>query len=455
MKKFLVFLVVIAVGLAGVAYYVSNGRRSSNSEDVFTFAPVEHGSLTESVGGSGMMQPRDVLIIMSKIPGSIVEIRGDFNQTVEEDQILLRLYDRDARLKLDHAEVAVKLAQKGTVFAQKQFNGARKVLDFYEKHPEVRSEKDYIKAQHDLEAAEAVLEAAHLKVDEAREVRKQAEHFLSLHVIRVPVVERTSEKGQHQEERINPQGTFAGSKRKYLVMDRKVSLNRNVGPAETTPLFTLVGDLDQMQLQAQVAEGDISKIKEGLAADFTVSAYSEGNVHFAGKVSQIRMMPVSELGAVFYRVIIDVENQRDGENGPWKLRPGMTASVDIITRKHDNRWKMPTSALSFQLEEQYLTEAARAKLARWENHKDRDQWKPVWVLGDQKKPWPVFVRLGGKNEDGKTGIRDAQYSEVLKWDPELKPAPDSAIPATIPRVIIGAPPAAKSGLFSNMPNIKL
>jgi HlyD family secretion protein len=208
-----------------------------------------------------------------------------------------------------------------------------------------------------------------------------------------------------------------------------------------------------MQLQAQIAEGDISKVREGMKADFTVSAYAEGNVHFSGTLSEVRLIPANELGAVFYRVVIDVANQKDG-TGAWKLRPGMTASVDIIRRKHDHAWKVPTSALNFQPDEQHLTDAARAKLAAWGRRTDRELWKPVWVLNEQKKPWPVFVRVGGTNKEGDEGIRDGQYTEVLEWDPELRPAPDPANEATYPKVINGTKAPPKGGLFSNMPNIK-
>src|SRR5262249_51658147 len=150
--------------------------------------------------------------------------------------------------------------------------------------------------------------AAELKMDEARQAQDLAELQLQLHTIRVPVVERSAGKGQPTQERIEADPTPDRPKRKYIVMDRKAVLGRNVSPTETTPLFILVSDLSQMQLQTQIAEGDISKVREGMKADFTVSAYAEGNVHFRGTLSEVRMMPANELGAVFYRVLIDVAN---------------------------------------------------------------------------------------------------------------------------------------------------
>src|SRR5262249_43969177 len=154
--------------------------------------------------------------------------------------------------------------------------------------------------------------------------------------------------------------------------------------------------------------------RPGQSATFTVYAYSEDDARFPGEVLQIRPMSTSTHGAVFYDTVIDVTNERDPKTEEWKLRPGMTAAVDIILRRHSSTWKMPTAALNFQLEEPYQTEAAKAKIARWQDRPDRDDWKLVWILDEHKKPWPIFVRIGGKNAAGETGIKDGQHNEVLE-----------------------------------------
>ena len=85
-------------------------------------------------------------------------------------------------------------------------------------------------------------------------------------------------------------------------------------------------------------------------------------------------------------------------------------------------------------------------MKRWPE-KDRDAWQVVWVLGQDSKPWPIFVRTGGKNAAGESGIRDVTHVEVLEWDPELKQTLNAEDATTYPRVIIGAP-REKGGLFS-------
>lgn len=456
MKKLLGLLAVVAIGLAGVAYWVSHSRHTANSEGAYTFARVERDPIVESISASGGITPRDVLVVGSPVSGRVTAIFADFNYTVEEGDVLLKLDDRLARQKLEDADLAVKEAEAAVRMAESNRDSARAAMDYLKSLENVGFKKERIDAQAKLDLGETALRLAQVKVDRAKNARQQAELGLDALTIKVPVVEqldRSAGKDHPGLGKVDVNDTPRREKRKYLVMDRKVRLNELIQPPGSGHLFTLVNDLAEVQLQAQVAEGDISKVQVGQQADFTVSAYSENDLHFKGTVSEVRMLPASELGAIFYKVLLHVPNQRDS-SGNWQLRPGMTASVDIIRRKHDDAWKMPTSALNFQLEDNQQSEAARTKLARWQERKDRELWKPVWVLDAGKKPYPMFVRLGGKNlSSGETGIRDAQFVEVLEWDPELSPQPAAGNEATYPRVINGAPPSGNGGLFK-LPNIK-
>src|SRR5262249_19012335 len=129
----------------------------------------------------------------------------------------------------------------------------------------------------------------------------------------------------------------------------------------------------------------------------------------------------------------------------WKLRPGLTASVDIIRRSHRDVWKVPSAALSFEPAADEQSAAARKKLAQRDSLPQRDQWQTVWIVGDNGKPWPILVRTGGKNERGETGIQEDRFTEALDWEQGLTD------PASL-RVITAEPPP-KPGMFS-IPSIK-
>ncbi|HLH28418.1 MAG TPA: HlyD family efflux transporter periplasmic adaptor subunit, partial [Acidimicrobiales bacterium] len=380
-----------------------------------------------------------------------------FNQVVREGDVLLRLDDRMARRKLRQAEIAVDLANVSVKQAEATRDTASKALQrVRDLSPEIRHQTDVDVAENHLRAAEVGVEAARVRVQEAEEARRQAELGLKLLTVRAPVLGPDPSNGSASLPPPGGVGALAAdtapaegrSARSFTVLDRHVSLNQEVGPPASAQLFTLAGSLERMQVVAQVVEGDINKIRRGLEADFTVAG-GDGDAAFKGTVEEIRLVPTSDRGAVFYKVVVDVRNQRDPLGGDWRLRPGLTASVDFVRRVHDPVWKMPSAALNFQPDPATLTEAAKARLAEAPDAR----WNTVWVVGPDEKPWPLFVRTGGVNGRGEPGIQDTQASEVLEWDPTLKSAPDPKDPASYPRVIIAAPPAKKSGLF-NPPNIK-
>jgi multidrug efflux pump subunit AcrA (membrane-fusion protein) len=311
-------------------------------------------------------------------------------------------------------------------------------------------------AESQLKSAQVAVEAAKVKVLEAEEARHQAELGLKLTVVRAPVL-ASDEDASTRTASLFPSdraGVIDGDpgryreKRSFLVLDRKVSLNQQIVPPASMQLFTLAGDLERMQVHTQVAEGDVNKITRGMPVEFTVSGGGDAEPTFQGKVEDIRLTPSSDHGAVYYKVLVEVRNHKNPDTGDWHLRPGQTATVEVLRRVHEKTWKLPAAALSFQPEPAVLTEAAKAKLAHGQNAKDHDLWQPVWMVGADKKPWPVFVRTGGTD-----GIQDVQFTEVLEWDPEVRTRLDPKDSASFPRLIIGMSLGKKSGLF-NPPNIK-
>jgi multidrug efflux pump subunit AcrA (membrane-fusion protein) len=304
-----------------------------------------------------------------------------------------------------------------------------------------------------VQAAKAGVKAADVKKIEAQTAAELAKLGHDKTVVRMPAVRQAPASGSLVSGRLHPVSDElpSGRKRRYRVLERKVDLGQMVAPPASAQLFTLATDLAEMQVHAQVAESDIARVAKGLKATFTVSAYTETDVTFRGHVVQRRPMPANVQGAVFYDTVIDTPNTMDPATGEWRLLPGMTAAVDIIVREHHHVWKIPTTALNFQLDEHYQTAEARAKLARWQERKDADDWKPLWVWDRRRhSAWPIFVRIGG-TKSGQTGIKDNQFNEVLEWEQGQEPkSPDDA-----PRVIISAPPYRKPGLFDQPTNLKL
>jgi HlyD family secretion protein len=154
---------------------------------------------------------------------------------------------------------------------------------------------------------------------------------------------------------------------------------------QTPTLFTIAQDLTKMQIDANVNEADIGKIREGHKVAFTVDAYPDET--FKGYVSQVRNAPVTVQNVVTYDVVVRVDNH------DFRLKPGMTANASIITARKDNVIKIPNAALRF-------------KMAEREKPSKEKKGYGVWVL-ENGKPKRVPVKLG---------IGDGTFTEIAKGD---------------------------------------
>jgi HlyD family secretion protein len=425
-KKLLVLLILIGVGIALATFWTS-GYWRNGEEDHFTTIPVEWGSITEIINANGIVKPRTVVPVGSELSGRVVQLYpgADFNKHVQKDQPLARLDDRLAAYKLDQAKVASRLADADVKRAEAARDAAQSGLERVKVLLEQGlgpKKEDVERADLQLRSAEAAVTAAKVKVEEAEVARKQAQLGLDLTIIKAPQ---------------------AG-----VIVERKVVEGQLIAPPSSGQLFTIASDLDQMEVLAQIAEGDIGRVEKGLVGKFTVYSLGDDEKPFQGAINDIWLQPTNVQGAVFYTAVIgEVKNRPgDGKGAPWILLPGMTATVDIERRQHVGVWKLPTTVLHFQLDEHYQSPAAKARLVNWpKDRRDADAWRPVWMM-QNKEPWPIFVRVGGTNKKGETGIKTADFEEILEWDPDLQPPPDSNQPEAYPKLINGAP-EKKPGIF--------
>jgi HlyD family secretion protein len=434
LKKILLFLLFAGAALAGIFFWLRFPHGNSLTDKNLTFANVQHGTMVDVVSATGVIEPREIVVVSTEMPGVVKGLLARVNDTVAEGAVLATLEDARIQLKVEEAENGVRIAQA----ALSQAEAAREAgeialktqIDLASKGG-FRSEREQAEAQ--AKAARAGVMAAKARVQAAQTGLKEARLALDQTQIKVP-------------------GTAdsAGSRREYLVLDRKVQTGQMVGP-QGGALFTLAGDLERMEVHTQVVEGDINKVKKGLTATFTLSGFGDEDLEFRGTVKEIRPLAVNVKGAVYYNAVIEVPNQRDAVTGEWRLRPGMTASVDIVRREHKDVWKVPSAALNFQLDEAYQSESARRRLAEWKLRPDHDQWHTLWTWDSvQRVPQPLFVRIGGL-KNGEPGLKDSEGNEILEWEPGTEPAAD----ATPPRVIIAAPPARSPGFFEQPVNIKV
>jgi len=446
-KTLLLLSLFCGATLTGSALWVGTWFGGSADPEAYTTAPVEYGRAVETVSATGFVQAREVLPVGSDLSGKVVEVLADYNQVVHEGDVLARLDQSLAKQHLQQAELAVEQAKVAVKQAEASRDAAEKAVDRErQRSPEVRRQPDMDVVESQLRSADVAVEAAHVRVREAEESGRRAELELRQTTIRVPTLTAVTPSADARDGvgTLAPDGTASPKPRAFVVLERKVSLNQQITPATAGQLFTLAGDLQRMQVAAQVAEGDINKVVRGQSVEFTVSGNSDTEPTFVGKVEDIRLVPINDHGAVYYKVIIDARNERNAD-GDWHLRPGLTANVEILRRSHDGVWKMPGAALNFQLEGKPMA-AAQAKLQQWQEKPDRQLWRSVWTVKDGK-PWPLFVRLDNRSGE-QPGIQETLASEVLEWDPELTVAPNPKDPSTFPQVITSMPSKKSSGFFN-------
>ena len=172
-----------------------------------------------------------------------------------------------------------------------------------------------------------------------------------------------------------------------VVLSKAVEEGQTVARSFNTPtLFTIAKDLTDMRVIANVDEADIGEVKEGQRVTFTVDAFPEDT--FQGFVSQVRQEAAAESNVVTYEVVISAPNE------DLKLKPGLTANVNIFTLEMKDILTIPNKALRFTPKENLLNPG--------ETIVDCQVAPKVWIReGETYKAIPV-----------KTGVTNGMLTEI-------------------------------------------
>ncbi|MGI9535201.1 MAG: efflux RND transporter periplasmic adaptor subunit, partial [Thermodesulfobacteriota bacterium] len=156
------------------------------------------------------------------------------------------------------------------------------------------------------------------------------------------------------------------------------------------PLFVIAEDMSKMKIDTNLSEIHIGKVKEGQNVLFTVDAYP--NKNFEGVISEVRNNPLIVNNVVNYNVVVLTDNE------DLKLKPGMTAEVNIILADKKDVLRIPTAALRYIPPPSAIIDEKPDK-----NSKASYVWIPV----DRGKITAVSV---------KPGESDNIYTEILESD---------------------------------------
>jgi HlyD family secretion protein len=426
---FLVLLVLTA-GATGTYFYAQN----RGSTPKYRLARVERGPLTATVSATGTLNAVITVQVGSQISGQIKELYADFNSQVKKGQIIARIdaesFDAKvnqakaeveaaramvlnqqaqverARADVENARAALAGARAQTAKAQVAVLDARRDLDrksdLLRKELIAQSEKDTAQATHDsavaqLEAARAQEQALASAIRAVEAQLKVAEAQLQAALAQVKQKDAALRQAQVDLEHTVIRAPVDG-----VVVSRNVDVGQTVAASLQAPtLFTIAQDLTQMQVDTNVDEADIGRIRLGQRATFTVDSFP--GQFFTGEVVQIRKAPQIAQNVVTYDVVVSARNS------DLKLLPGMTANVRIVVDQKASVLKVPNAALRFRpqsAEADGTPRGARAAQAPQPGARMGPAGR-VWILGADGKLKPVSLRLG---------ISDGSFTEIVEGE---------------------------------------
>lgn len=310
-------LIVCVVALLGAGAYGYYRYKQKPEPPTITTARVTRGDLAETVGATGTLQAVTTVQVGTQVSGTIQELNADFNSLVRKGQVL-------ARLDPSLIQSQIEQARANLIRAEADLERLRVTLDDSRtKLARARelSEKKLI-AQTELEAAEVTVRSseAQLRSQQAGVTQSQA----SL-----------------RQMQVNLAHTVIESPINGLVISRNVDVGQTVAASMSAPtLFVLAADLTKMQVLASLDESDVGRIRPGQHVRFRVDAFPTDE--FTGNVTQVRLQPTTVQNVVTYQTVIDVPNP------DLKLKPGMTANVNIEIARRADVIRVPNTALRFR-----------------------------------------------------------------------------------------------------------
>jgi len=327
---------LIGIGVLLLALLAWHFLGSSN-EVRYATDEVERGNLTVTVSATGKLAPTNQVTVGSQLSGQVIKVLADVNDRVTAGQPLALIDPSqfDDQVKQAQATLAANNAAVGQ--AQATLAQSKATLSRYQEVSRlsggrVPAKTEMDQAIADRDRALANLSAANANVISARAALSSAQTQRVRAVIRSPVT--------------------------GVVLARQIDPGQTVAASFNTPtLFVIAQDLRQMKLEVAIDEADVGNVKQGQRATFTVDAFpgktfpamitrvdvgSNLSVQDATSSSSTSSTSSTTAQVVSYAADLSVANPDE------QLRPGMTATADIVTMEKKDVLLVPNAALRFK-----------------------------------------------------------------------------------------------------------
>lgn len=349
---------LLVAGAVGLWWRLSPGATVG-----YLTQPASRGAVVRGITASGAVNPVITVQVGTYVSGVIQERFCDYNTQVKKGQLCAKIDPRlyQPIVEQDAASLAVARAQlekdKAILTYAKQTY--ERNLGLIARQAVSQDAVDNLKSLYDQAQAQIGLDEANIALREAE--LKAANVNLDYTNIRSPV-----------------DGT---------VVSRNVEVGQTVAASFQTPtLFLIATDLTKMQVDTNISESDVGSLKIDDKVSFSVESFV--GRRFDGALTQIRQAPQTIQNVVTYDAVVAAPNP------DLLLKPGMTATVRLVTDRRDDVLRVPNQALRFVPGGSAGVEAEGTDGAH------------VYVLRDDAL---VLVKV-------EIGLDDDNFTEILKGD---------------------------------------
>lgn len=363
-------MLTVAVAASGAWFYA----QSRGSAPRFRTAKVERGPLTATVSATGTLNAVVTVQVGSQVSGQVKELFADFNSQVKRNQLVARIDPEKfqaavaqakaqvdmakanvlnqralvekTRADLANTQAALAVARAQTAKAQVAVLDSRRTLarnqDLRRKGFIAQADEDTAQAAHDSAVAQAESAKAQEEAQASQIRSAEAQLRVTEAQLQSALANVVQQEAGLRQAQVDLDHTAIRAPVDGVVVSRTVDVGQTVAASLQAPtLFTIAQDLTQMQVETNVDEADVGRIREGLRATFTVDSFA--NQNFTGEVMQVRKAPQVLQNVVTYNVVISARNPE------LKLLPGMTANVRLVVAQKEGVLKVPNAALRFRL----------------------------------------------------------------------------------------------------------
>ena len=324
----------IALGVLLLAVLLSRCAFGGATKVDYATAPATRGDLTVTVSATGKLAPTNQVTVGSQLSGLVTKVVVDVNDHVTAGQPL-------ALIDPQQIEDQIRAGEATLAANQAQVNQAQATV---------------AEAQAQLARLNEVYRLSNGRVPSATELqtgRANAQRAVAaLRVAQAQVAAARAQLGQSQTQRAR---AIIRSPVTGVVLARQIDPGATVAASFNTPtLFVIAEDLTRMKLEVAIDEADVGEVKPGQKASFTVDAFPGRT--FPAAITRVDVgsnLTVSAASSTATTTsatgqVVSYAADLSVANPGGQLRPGMTATADIVTADKRNVLLVPNAALRFK-----------------------------------------------------------------------------------------------------------